>query len=199
MEIVIATKNRGKASEIREILKGLDVKLLTLEDFPGLDLPPEGTGTFMENALAKARFVSVAAKRPALADDSGIEVDFLRGRPGVLSARFAGEGASDEENYRKLLKELEGAPPDQRRARFRCAMAFVEPGGGEHVFEGVFEGSIAAAPRGVHGFGYDPVFLVPGEARTAAELAPEEKNSISHRARALAEFRKWLKKKMEKN
>lgn len=192
MKIALATKNAGKAAEIGRILEGSGVEIVSLQAFPGVELPPETGKTMRENALLKARHVFNSAGLPALADDSGLEVDFLGGAPGVYSARYSGEKATDEENWRKLLKELEGVPPEKRSARFRCALALVGLDGDEHLFEGVFEGSIAEAPRGFNGFGYDPVFIPLGMERTAAELAPEEKNRISHRARALEALKAFL-------
>ncbi|MDP2690315.1 MAG: RdgB/HAM1 family non-canonical purine NTP pyrophosphatase, partial [Deltaproteobacteria bacterium] len=171
---------------------GAGVVVLSLDDIPPLEFPPEQGATFEENALAKARFVSMRSNLPALADDSGLEVDCLGGRPGVYSARYAGAGATDEENYLKLLKELEGVPEGKRGARFRSVVAFVSPGGAEATFDGVFEGVIAKAPRGSGGFGYDPVFFVPEAEKTAAEMSEEEKNAISHRGKALKKLKNWL-------
>ena len=207
VRLVLATSNRGKVREIRGMLMGLGVEVLALDDFKSVELPHETGATFAENALVKARAVAAATGIAALADDSGLEVDCLGGRPGVFSARYAGEGASDRDNYIKLLGELEGVPFEKRSARFRCAVAFVEPGDGgrgaggaggaggrgvEMVFEGSLEGFIATEPRGEGGFGYDPVFFLPERNRTVAELPAEEKNAISHRARALEGLRKWL-------
>ncbi|CAG1064541.1 XTP/dITP diphosphohydrolase [uncultured bacterium] len=192
MKIALATKNAGKAAEIGRILEGSGVEIVSLKAFPGVELPPETGTTMMENALLKARHVFKSTGLPALADDSGLEVDFLGGAPGVYSARYSGEKATDEENWRKLLRELEGVPLEKRSARFRCAIALVGFDDEEHLFEGVFEGAIADAPRGANGFGYDPVFIPLGMDRTAAELAPEEKNRISHRARALEALKVFL-------
>ena len=194
-KIVIATRNPGKVREMRRILEGLGVELCALDDFPDLDMPPEVDPTFEGNALAKARFVAKETGLAALADDSGLEVDGLGGRPGVRSARYAGPEATDEENRAKLLAELDGVGPEGRAARFRCAVAYVSPEGEEAVFSGTLEGSIAMEERGSGGFGYDPVFLVPEKGVTAAELTADEKNAISHRARALARFRLWLEEK----
>lgn len=194
MKAVLASTNRGKAKEIGEMLKDIGVEIVALDEYPALKLPPETGETFIENALLKARHVAQETGMTALADDSGLEVDYLSGRPGVRSARYAGEGATDEENYKKLLAELEGVPREKRGARFRCALALVSPGGREEVSEGVFEGFITEAPRGGNGFGYDPVFLVPEKGLTAAELSPEQKNSMSHRAKALMELKKKFKK-----
>ncbi|WKZ33506.1 MAG: XTP/dITP diphosphatase [Thermodesulfobacteriota bacterium] len=192
MKLVIATRNRGKAKEIAAMLEGAGVEAVSLNEYPSLALPPETGRSFRENALLKARFVAEATGLPALSDDSGLEVDALSGAPGVFSARYAGEGATDADNCAKLLAALEGVPEDKRTARFRCAVAFVEPGNTEEVFEGEFEGKIAAEPRGRGGFGYDPVFIVPGTGLTVAELKPGEKDRISHRAMALSAFREFL-------
>lgn len=192
MKVVLATKNAGKAREIGRMLEGSGVEIISLEGFPEVELPPETGKTMKENALLKARSVASATGLPALADDSGLEVDFLGGAPGVYSARYSGEKATDEENWKKLLRELEGVPAEKRGARFRCALALAGFDGQEHLFEGVFEGAIAEAPRGTNGFGYDPVFIAFGTGRTAAELAPDEKNRISHRARALEALKAFL-------
>lgn len=193
MKIVLATRNRGKIKEIKEILSGTEV--LTLDDFPNLTMPPETGQTFRENALSKALFVAEKTNLPALADDSGLEVDALGGRPGVFSARYAGKDATDEENYLKLLGEMKGVAMEKRKARFRCVMALAFPDGEgtAFTFDGVFEGYIASEPRGKDGFGYDPVFFVPERNKTAAELTLEEKNAISHRARALRKLKEFLK------
>lgn len=191
MKLVIATKNRGKARELGEMLKGLEVEVLSLADFPSVALPPEDGDTFTENALIKARAVFEATGLPSLADDSGLVVDALDGRPGIYSARYAGRNATDEDNYRKLLGELEGVPLGKRAARFVCALAYKDKVR-EEVFEGELCGRIAARPRGENGFGYDPVFEVERLGRTAAELSPGEKNAISHRAEALRRFKTWL-------
>lgn len=195
MKIVLATRNRGKAEEIKHILKGLGVEILTLDEYPSLELPPEAGLTFRDNALGKARFVALKTGLPALADDSGLEVDSISGAPGVFSARYAGTGASDEDNYRKLLGELAGVPEDRRTARFRCVVAFAEPGGGEASFEGSLGGVISTEPKGKNGFGYDPVFYLPEKKKTVAELSPDEKNVISHRAKALEKLKIWLTEK----
>lgn len=192
MRVVLATRNAGKAKEIGRILEGSGVEIISLEGFAGIELPPETGKTMEENALLKARAVAKATGLPALADDSGLEVDFLGGAPGVYSARYAGEKATDEENWKKLLRELEGVEAEKRTARFRCALALVGFDENEYLFDGVFEGSIAEAPRGKNGFGYDPVFIADGLGRTAAELSPDEKNRISHRAHALEALKAFL-------
>src|SRR5918998_50572 len=155
----------------------------------GIELPPETGTTFADNALGKARAAAGATGRPAIADDSGIEAAALRGAPGVWSARFAGEQATDEENLAKLLREV--APDGDTRVAYVCAMAFVEPGGSEQVVHGRCEGRLTHEPRGSGGFGYDPAFVpddYPGDDRTMAELTPDEKDAISHRGRAAREL-----------
>ncbi|HHL39754.1 MAG TPA: XTP/dITP diphosphatase [Deltaproteobacteria bacterium] len=192
MKLVIATRNPGKAREIKAILSDADLTVLTLDDFPGLELPPEDGATFEENALIKARHVAERTGLAALADDSGIEVDALGGRPGVYSARYAGPGATDEENNRKLVEELRGVDEARRTARYRCVVALVTPEGLEKTFSGAFEGRIVLEPRGSGGFGYDPYFFVPSRRMTAAQLPPDEKNRLSHRAEALRKLKAWL-------
>jgi XTP/dITP diphosphohydrolase len=182
--IVLATSNEHKIAEIRTLLKGLPLEILTLRDVP--DVPPliEDGSTFQENALKKATIVAAHAKLPALADDSGLEVFYLNMLPGVRSARYAGERATDEENNRKLLHAMRGVPPRRRRARFRSVIAFVDNGRHE-LTEGICDGNLAEAPRGSNGFGYDPLFVPDGFSKTYAELTHEEKNAISHRSRSL--------------
>ncbi len=189
MPLLIATYNRGKLAEYAELLREVPVELVSLADL-GIELEVAETGaTFAENALLKARAFCDATGLVTVADDSGLEVDALQGAPGVYSARYAGPGASDEDRYRKLLEELEDIPRSERTARFRCVIAIAWPDGRRALTEGAIEGEIACAPRGEHGFGYDPVFYLPDRGCTMAELPPEIKNQISHRAvaaRALA-------------
>jgi XTP/dITP diphosphohydrolase len=192
MILVLATQNRGK---IREIEKALDLprlKIQSLQDFPDLPEVVEDGQTFLENAFKKARACAQATGLPALADDSGLEVDFLNGAPGIYSARFSGLEATDEANNRKLLALLEGIPEERRTARFVCRMVLYFPEGKWIQTEGFCPGIIARAPRGEHGFGYDPVFYLPEFDKAMAELPLEEKNRISHRARALREVRSHL-------
>ncbi|MBW2039904.1 MAG: XTP/dITP diphosphatase [Deltaproteobacteria bacterium] len=191
--IVIATKNPGKLWEIEESLREMEVKVLSLKDFPSLPPIEEEGRTFRENALKKARIVAYHTGRLTIADDSGLEVDFLEGEPGVRSARFAGDGASEADNNRKLLQLLEGVPPFQRGASFRCVIAVVDPQGGETWVEGECRGVIGDKARGEKGFGYDPLFLLPGLGKTLAELPLEEKNKVSHRGKALATLKEILK------
>jgi XTP/dITP diphosphohydrolase len=178
VRLVLATRNRHKAREFAALLRPHDVLELPAD----VRLPPETGATFADNALVKARTAAAATGLPAIADDSGIEAAALGGAPGVRSARFAGERATDEENLRKLLRE---APAGSALA-YVCALAYVDAGGGEHVVVGRCTGTLAAQPRGDGGFGYDPAFLpddIPG-GRTMAELQPAEKDAISHRGRA---------------
>ena len=186
MKIVLASGNPGKLRELAELLAPHGLRVLPQSAF-GLETPPETGTTFRENALLKARHVSRLTGLPALADDSGIEVDALQGRPGVYSARYAGEGASDAENLQKLLAELQSVPEDARTARYRCVMALVRGAQDPEplLAEGTWAGRILRVPRGTGGFGYDPVFLPEGLERTAAELAPAHKNALSHRGQAL--------------
>ncbi|MBI5047488.1 MAG: XTP/dITP diphosphatase [Deltaproteobacteria bacterium] len=192
MKIVIATSNKGKAKEIKEILKDLKLEVLTLNDFPDIPTPIEDGKNFKENALKKARFVARLLNMAALADDSGIEVEALGKRPGIFSALYAGENATDEENNRKLLKELNDLPLEKRHASYRCVIALVSHAGKEETFEGNCDGLIALEPKGAGGFGYDPLFYVPEYGKTMAELSPDIKNRISHRGKALAKLRKKL-------
>jgi XTP/dITP diphosphohydrolase len=191
-KILFATSNEGKAREMRAMLALVGVEVMTLRDLPGVKMPPEESATFEGNATQKARFVAALIGLPALADDSGLEVDALGGRPGVRSARYAGNHSTDRDNYLKLLEELRGVPEPDRTARFVCALAYVEPGGLERTFEGFMEGVITLKPSGTAGFGYDPVFFVPSLGRTAAELTGDEKNAVSHRGAAFRAFRRWF-------
>jgi XTP/dITP diphosphohydrolase len=185
MKIVAATKNIKKLKEIREILGAIrDIELLSLNEFPEFPDIPETGSTFQENALIKAREVARITGLAALSDDSGLAVDALDGRPGVFSARYGGPDASDHDRCLKLLDEMKKVEHG-RTARFICSMAVVLPDGREFTAEGTVEGIITKAPAGSGGFGYDPVFFVESSGRTMAELTPDEKNSISHRASAL--------------
>lgn len=194
-ELVVATRNRGKIKEIQALLDGLVESVICSADVAGLPDTVEDRATFEENALKKAREASTFTGLPALADDSGLVVDALDGRPGVYSARFAGEGAGDRANNTRLIEELHGVAAVHRQAAFICALAFVSPDGVECTFSGRVGGRILDAPRGSGGFGYDPLFLVDGFDRTMAELGMEEKNGISHRGQAFRQFRDYLKEK----
>jgi len=196
--LVIATHNPGKLREFQQLLDGCGFELVT----PGqmaVDFQPEETGsTFEENARMKALEAARSCGLPAFADDSGLEVDHLGGRPGIYSARYAGDdrtdpSLTDEQRVDIVLAEMEGVPEEQRGARFRCVIAIATPDGGARTVEGVFEGRIAHAVRGEHGFGYDPIFFVPEFGVTSAELAPDKKNEVSHRGQAARRARELLK------
>ena len=190
--IVLATRNPGKAREIEAIYAHLRITWLTLDDFPGVRPAAEVGATYAENASAKAVAASSATGLPALADDSGIEVDALGGVPGVHSARFLGAAATDAERNARILDMLADIPPERRTARYRAAVAVAVPHRSVHVFEGRCEGRIATSSRGSGGFGYDPIFVPAGDARTMAEVPAETKNRISHRARALRAAEPYL-------
>lgn len=192
MQLVIATRNRKKIEEISRILEGMDVTLLSLDDFPGCPEAEETEDTFAGNAALKARAVAGFTGRAALADDSGLEVYALGGEPGVRSARYAGDEATDRDNVAKLLSELADTPDQMREARFVCVIALALPDGTMETFEGAVEGTIGWKPLGEWGFGYDPVFYPKGHDRTFAQMSPEEKDSMSHRGRALEKLREYL-------
>ncbi len=193
-KIVLATRNKHKIAEIKTILHDLPLEILTLNDFPDVPVLREDGETFQENSLQKAQEVFQHTKYFALADDSGLEVFYLNGRPGVISARYAGNGASDEMNNEKLLGQMRGVAPRRRKAQFRAVLTLVDDRGVE-VTEGICPGTLAELPRGTNGFGYDPIFMPDGFSRTYAELTSEEKNRISHRARALAAMREVLRQR----
>lgn len=192
MKIVIATRNKAKAREIQEILEDLTLEILTLDDFPEIPNTVENGKTFKENALKKARFIAQQLNMPTLADDSGLEVEILDKQPGIYSARYAGENATDEENNSKLLAELKDIPLEKRKACYRCVIAIALPSGTEETVEGDCCGIIVLKPRGVGGFGYDHIFYVPEYGKTMAELSSDIKNRISHRGKALAKLKKKL-------
>ncbi len=194
LELFLATRNEGKIREIRELLKGCEISLASLRDYPDAPEVAENGEAYRDNALTKARFFTGWTGKLTLADDSGLEVDYLQGRPGVFSARYAGDGADDRENNRRLLGELEGIPPGKRGAVFRCVMALVTPWGDEEVVEGECRGHIGLEERGERGFGYDPIFIIPRYGKTVAELSIEEKNRLSHRGKALRKLKKILKR-----
>ena len=187
--VVLASGNAGKLREFSELLGPSGFELVRQSEF-GITPPPETGTTFLENALIKARNAAQLSGLPAIADDSGIEVDALGGAPGVFSARFAGEDAGDEANLAKLLAALEGLPPERRTARYRCVIVFVESALDTRslVGEGTWEGRIIPARRGTGGFGYDPSFVPVGETRTVAEMPAAEKNLQSHRGQAMRAF-----------
>jgi XTP/dITP diphosphohydrolase len=194
--IVIASRNEHKIEEIRRLLARLDVDVLSLKDYPDAPEVDEDGAAFQDNALKKARVIARFTGLTALADDSGLEVDSLGGQPGVRSARFAGETASDAENNRKLLRCLAEVPSEERQAQFRCVIALVSRTGAESLVEGTCQGVIIEEERGSGGFGYDPLFLLPHLGKTFAELSMEEKNELSHRGKALQQVlpivQEWL-------
>ena len=188
-KIVLATRNLHKVEELSRMLAGVDVEILTCRDFPSLPEVVEDGATLEENAIKKAEEVSAGTGLPAVADDTGLEVDALGGAPGVFSARYAGPEATYDDNNRKLLTDLAGRAPAERRAVFRCVVAVAAPGAETRFAEGRTEGTILEAPRGDAGFGYDPVFLPDGHDRTYAEMTQEEKNALSHRGKAMRDAR----------
>jgi XTP/dITP diphosphohydrolase len=192
MKIVIATTNQNKLRELRDLLQGIDVELLSLRDFPDCPAVTEDGKSFAENAMKKARAICARTGMVTIADDSGLEVEHLGGQPGIYSARYAGDGAADKDNYEKLLRELQGVKAEDRGARFCCVLAIVSPEGKEKLIAGEYRGVIIEEPRGHNGFGYDPVFLDTASGLTFAEMGAEEKNKISHRAQALQSLRKIL-------
>ena len=196
MRFVLATHNPGKLREMGEILKDFGIEVVSPKDL-GITVDVEETGTtFAENALLKAKAICKEANLPAIADDSGLCVDALNGAPGVYSARYGGEGLDDKGRYMLLLSSLRGAPT--RAAHFACAVACAFPNGDTLTAEGRCDGSIAYAPLGEGGFGYDPVFLLPGTGKTFGQLTQEEKSAVSHRGRALREFSEKLETYLKK-
>lgn len=195
-EILLATRNLDKVGELAVLLGDLGIRIRTLADFPAATEVEEDGATCEANALKKARTMVSVTGLPSVADDTGLEVDALDGRPGVFAARYAGESATYEDNCRKLLKELDGVPPARRTARFVTVAALAMPGGQSRVTTGTLVGVIAEGCVGSHGFGYDPVFFVPELGRTLAELTAEEKNRISHRAKAFAGLRAILEREI---
>lgn len=185
-KLVLASTNKGKVVELKEILRGIPLEVVGLDGFPDAPQVAETGRTFMENAILKARTIGDFTGELTLADDSGLEVDALNGEPGIYSARYGQPGWSDRERYRFLLEKLRGIPSEQRTARFRCAVALYDPSTNRiEQAEGTVEGLIIDEPRGTNGFGYDPVFLIPEFGKTMAELSPEVKNRFSHRSRAV--------------
>ena len=189
MKIVLATANVGKVRELAAMLQGLDIEILPQSALQVREAEETGL-TFIENAILKARNAAAQTKLPAIADDSGLEVDALGGQPGIHSARYAGPQGGDKANVEKLLKAMQDLPELARSARFRCVIVYLKHASDPAPFvaEGVWEGSILPAPRGSNGFGYDPVFLAPERGCSSAELAPEEKNRLSHRGQAFAKL-----------
>jgi XTP/dITP diphosphohydrolase len=194
MKLVLATRNRAKVMEMTSILQHLDLQIFSALDFQTLPEVVEDGETFRDNAVKKAEAVCAFVNLPSLADDSGLEIEALGGRPGVQSSRFAGSHGDDRKNIEMVLELLADVPPERRQARFRCVIAMAFPGSPTHTVEGTCEGTIALESRGSAGFGYDPIFLVPAYGKTFGELGNEVKNRVSHRARALAAARQFLQK-----
>lgn len=192
MKVILATRNPGKTREVEAFFKDLGIDFVSLNDIQDIPHIPEDGETFRENTLKKARVVAGFTGEVVIADDSGLEVDYLGGRPGVYSSRYAGVWATDEENNIKLLEEMKGVPWEERGASYRCAIA-IAGRGLEEVVEGECRGVIAFEPKGEGGFGYDPIFYLPEYGKTMAELDLQEKNLISHRAKALKGLRERLK------
>lgn len=199
MELVLATGNRDKQREMKVFLQDLGIIIRTLDEFPGAPVVVEDGETCRANAGKKAVEIARFTGRLALADDTGLEVDALGGRPGVFAARYAGPQATYADNCRKLLDELEGVPLDQRSARFLTVVAIADPSSSVEFVEGTLQGRIADHCFGGHGFGYDPVFLAPELGKTLAELTLDQKNQISHRGQALAKARDVLKRILGRN
>lgn len=193
-KIVLASSNKGKLKEINQLLSGTELDVVSQSEFNITDADETGL-TFVENAIIKARHASAHAKLPAIADDSGLEVDALNGAPGIYSARYAGEGTTDQKNLEKLLQELKDVPEEQRTARFQCLMVYMrhENDPTPIICQGTWEGRILFEPKGTNGFGYDPVFYVPTHDCSSAELEPDLKNSLSHRGQALTKLVRLLK------
>lgn len=192
-QLILASRNEHKIQELRETLADLDVELLSALDIAELGEVVEDKHTLQGNAFKKARYVFDKTNIPALADDTGLEVDALEGRPGVFSARYAGDDASYQDNTHKLLDELAEVHDPDRLAQFRTVVAYIDEQGDEHTFEGICRGKILKEERGEKGFGYDPVFQPEGYEGTFAELDASVKNEISHRGRAIRKFHDWLK------
>jgi XTP/dITP diphosphohydrolase len=193
-KLLLATNNKGKIREYQSLLRGIPFEVVTPAELGISTSVEEAGGSFEENARLKAVTLAQQSGLLSLADDSGLEVDALDGEPGPLSARYAGEGASDTDRINYLLSRLRNVPEKQRTARFRCVIALAEPDGQVQLFSGECRGVITTAPIGDRGFGYDPIFFIPGLGKTMAELTLEEKNRVSHRARAAEKAREYLVK-----
>lgn len=193
MKIVVATRNRKKLEELQRLMKDIKIELLSLDDFPHVPEVIEDGKTFEENAIKKAIFIAKATGLPAIADDSGLVVDALEGAPGIYSARYAGEPSDDRKNIEKLLRDMATFPDHKRQAHFICVIALATPKGEVKTFTGSVDGIITKEPRGEGGFGYDPVFEPEGLNRTFAEISREEKDSMSHRMRAIKLLKEYLK------
>jgi len=191
-KLLLATNNRGKVREYQSLLGNIPFRLVTPADEGITTVVAETGKTFQENAGLKAETLAAESRLFTIADDSGLEVDALGGVPGVLSARYAGENATDADRIDYLLSKMKDVPEGERSARFKCVIALAEPGGKTEYFSGECRGFITLQPAGKEGFGYDPVFFVPELGKTMAEISPEEKNRISHRAKAVEKARRYL-------
>jgi XTP/dITP diphosphohydrolase len=194
--IILATRNEGKIREVKAMLEDLNIEILSLNYYKDIPEVREDGKSFFENALKKAKVISEHTGEMVLSDDSGLEVEYLGGEPGVYSARYAGHDATDSSNIKKLLKRLEGIPMEKRTASFRCVLVFYRPDGKHWEFEGRLHGIINDKPIGDGGFGYDPIFLLPEFGLTVAQLPLDEKNKISHRAQAVNKFKQACKQKI---
>lgn len=192
MKIVFATKNEGKVKEIKEMFEGMNIDLVSLNHYQNMPEIQEDGKSFFENALKKAKIVSEFTGETVLADDSGLSVDALNGEPGIYSARYAGQDATDEQNNNKLLANLKDVPAKKRTASFFCSLVLYKKDGSFDYFEGRWDGQIIDERRGNNGFGYDPIFFVPELKGTAAQLTPAIKNQVSHRGKAFAGLKKAL-------
>jgi len=199
MDLIVATKNKKKLEEIKEILKGLNLKILSLADYPRAPRIIENGKTFRENAIKKAVKIAKFTQKLTLGEDSGLCVDALKGKPGVYSSRFAGKDKSDPKNNLKLLKLLEGLPVNKRKARYYCAVALADKDGLAGVTEGECSGFIGFTEKGSFGFGYDPLFVIPEYKKTFAQLGPAIKHRMSHRFRALQKAKSHLATYLKRN
>jgi len=197
MKIVLASGNEGKVKEIREMLEGMGIQLVSLKDYVRVPEIVEDGKSFLENALIKAKIISAFTGETVLADDSGLQVDALGGEPGIYSARYAGQKATDDDNINLLLTKLKGIPQEERTASFCCALVLYSINGSYDSFESKWKGRIIDERRGDNGFGYDPVFFVPELKMTAAELPAEIKNKVSHRGQAFAQLKKALGERLK--
>ena len=197
MKVVFATKNEGKVREIREMLEGTGIEVVSLNAYPKTPEIIEDGSSYLENALIKAKIISSFTGKMVLADDSGLEVDVLDGEPGIYSARYAGEGATDEDNNNKLVEKLKGVAQEKRTAAFHCALVLYRPDGRYKAFEARWPGMIIDEGKGDNGFGYDPIFYIPDRQKTAAQLPPEIKNVISHRGQAFEKLKRYLKEQQK--
>ncbi len=193
-EIIIATNNSNKVREMKQKLAKFGINVLSQSEV-GVNIDVEETGeTFKENALIKAQAIYDILKKPVIADDSGLCIDALDGAPGVHSHRFAGEDATDKDRINVVLEKLKDTPTEKRTARFKCCVCYIDAEGEKHFFEGTAEGIIGTEPRGTNGFGFDPIFHYEGDERSFAEYTPDEKNAVSHRGKAVAQFVEYITK-----